>query len=106
KRCKTCRTTRRRGRVSGFTTKINSNAPPAFPTEEQRSGTFTKPAARSARHSFEIRCAECGVTAFVPFKPVEGRAVYCPACYEARKGSVRQATDGVEIDADDEGIIE
>jgi CxxC-x17-CxxC domain-containing protein len=103
KRCKACRRARKSPppAVSGV--------PPAFP-DEDRSGTITAPpppAGDSAgRLRVQIRCVECGVLAEVPFTPAEGRAVYCPACYRARKGSVRQATDGVELDESDEGIIE
>jgi CxxC-x17-CxxC domain-containing protein len=106
KRCKACRRARR---YSGQRVVVRSGSPPAFP-EEASSGTITAPppqdSQRPARPRYEIRCGECGVIAQVPFKPVEGRAVYCPACYRARKGSVRQATDGVAIDESDEGIIE
>lgn len=55
---------------------------------------------------YPIRCSECGVAAEVPFKPIAGRPVFCAACHRARKGLVRQATDGVEVDPSDEGIIE
>ena len=30
-------------------------------------------------------CQACGVTTKVPFKPQEGRGVYCPECYHALK---------------------
>ena len=100
KRCKACRVARKRGRSSGVRTLSRAT----FAPEEEQSGTIQT--LSSAREAFEIRCAECGTTAFVPFQPVEGRPVYCPTCYEARKGSVRQATDGVAIDESDEGIIE
>src|SRR5690242_17308145 len=69
KRCKECRRARRRGRIT-----VKSGVPPAFP-EEEASGTITAP--RVSRTLFPIRCAECGVSAHVPFKPLEGQAVYC-----------------------------
>ena len=100
KRCKACRRARRSlhpGRISGVR--------PAF-AEETGSGIISAPAPRDSRTRYRIKCADCGAMALVPFKPVEGRAVYCPNCYRARKGWVRQATDGVEIDESDEGIIE
>ena len=28
-----------------------------------------------------ILCHECGLAAMVPFRPAEGRAVYCPPCH-------------------------
>jgi CxxC-x17-CxxC domain-containing protein len=52
-----------------------------------------------------VTCAECGTQAQVPFKPIEGRQVFCQPCYKARKGTATPA----EADANeqkDEGIIE
>jgi CxxC-x17-CxxC domain-containing protein len=105
KRCKACRISRKHGRSSGVRTlKL---PPTAFAPDEERSGTISAPPPpRTPRATFEIRCVECGTTAFVPFRPVEGRPVYCQGCYADRKGSVRQATDGVVLDESDEGIIE
>jgi CxxC-x17-CxxC domain-containing protein len=34
---------------------------------------------------FSITCSSCGAGAEVPFKPSEGREVFCQACYRARK---------------------
>jgi CxxC-x17-CxxC domain-containing protein len=33
---------------------------------------------------FEIKCNECGENATVPFKPKEGKPVYCSACFSKR----------------------
>lgn len=30
---------------------------------------------------FEIKCADCGKTALVPFKPTAGKPAYCKACF-------------------------
>jgi CxxC-x17-CxxC domain-containing protein len=30
---------------------------------------------------FEIKCAECGKTALVPFKPTVGKPAYCKTCF-------------------------
>ena len=37
------------------------------------------------RESFEAVCAECGVTTTVPFKPTQGRPVYCRDCFRSRR---------------------
>jgi CxxC-x17-CxxC domain-containing protein len=34
---------------------------------------------------FSITCNACGAESQVPFKPDEGREVFCQACYRARK---------------------
>lgn len=40
-----------------------------------------KAAARPAREMFTATCAKCGGEAKVPFKPTEGREVYCSDCF-------------------------
>lgn len=48
----------------------------------RRSGGF---GSRPARESHEAVCAECGARTTVPFKPTEGRPVYCRDCFRARR---------------------
>lgn len=36
------------------------------------------------REMFETQCAECGKPAYVPFRPTDGRPVYCRDCYAAQ----------------------
>ena len=40
---------------------------------------------RPPRETYEATCAECGATTTVPFKPTQGRPVYCRDCYKARR---------------------
>ncbi len=40
---------------------------------------------RPARETFEVTCAECGANTTVPFKPTEGRPVYCRDCFRSRR---------------------
>lgn len=44
-----------------------------------------KSAQKGAREMFEAVCADCGATCQVPFKPTEGKAVYCSSCFEKRR---------------------
>ena len=37
------------------------------------------------REFFDAVCAQCGVDTTVPFKPVDGRPVYCRDCYRAQR---------------------
>ncbi|MBI2543453.1 MAG: DNA-directed RNA polymerase [Candidatus Aenigmarchaeota archaeon] len=37
------------------------------------------------RRSFKITCSDCGQEGEVPFKPIEGRPVYCRECYPNHK---------------------
>ena len=33
----------------------------------------------------KIKCSDCGKDAEVPFKPIEGRPVYCRDCFMKRR---------------------
>lgn len=37
------------------------------------------------REMHKAKCAECGNECEVPFKPMEGRPVYCRECFMKRK---------------------
>ncbi len=38
------------------------------------------------RQMFDVTCSDCGKATQVPFKPMEGRPVYCRDCYMKHKG--------------------
>ena len=40
---------------------------------------------RGPREMHKAVCSECGKDCEVPFKPVEGRPVYCRDCYAKRR---------------------
>ena len=44
-------------------------------------------AAGAARDPHEVVCANCGTATVVPFKPREGRPVYCRECFQALRKS-------------------
>jgi CxxC-x17-CxxC domain-containing protein len=61
---------------------------PSFHGERRPAAPRTPPAEPRAprnRPMFAITCGSCGAAGEVPFKPVEGRDVFCQACYRARK---------------------
>jgi len=37
------------------------------------------------RQMYDATCSDCGQTTQVPFKPAEGRPVYCRNCYQKHK---------------------
>ncbi|MFX1313918.1 MAG: CxxC-x17-CxxC domain-containing protein [Promethearchaeota archaeon] len=39
----------------------------------------------SNRTMYKATCADCGNTCEVPFKPKEGRPVYCRECYKKHR---------------------
>jgi CxxC-x17-CxxC domain-containing protein len=49
----------------------------------------------------------CGVEAQVPFKPIEGRDVFCQPCYRARPGKgAAPPAEGIEVTDTETGIVE
>lgn len=66
KRCRACREKRKAQGPGG-----------------QRRGAFAGD--RPQRESYPAVCAECGAATTVPFKPTEGRPVYCRDCLRARR---------------------
>lgn len=36
------------------------------------------------REFFDAKCSECGADCKVPFKPAEGRPVFCRDCYSKK----------------------
>ena len=40
---------------------------------------------QSQRESYEATCAECGAATTVPFKPTQGRPVYCRDCFRSKR---------------------
>lgn len=44
---------------------------------------------RGDRQMYEVPCSKCGKTARVPFKPTEGKPVYCKECYEPMRAQRR-----------------
>ena len=42
---------------------------------------------RGPREMHDATCSECGVQTQVPFKPDEGRPVFCKDCYMKKKNT-------------------
>ena len=45
---------------------------------------------KNRRKMYDATCSECGAATKVPFKPVNGKEVYCKDCYAAMKESQAQ----------------
>lgn len=51
----------------------------------QRSGGFRNRDFSGPRESHKATCSDCGKECTVPFKPTEGKPVYCRDCYQNHK---------------------
>ncbi len=58
-----------------------------FTNEPQRCKNCrdARKASRAKREMFTTTCDECGKETQVPFKPTEGRPVYCKECFANKK---------------------
>lgn len=48
---------------------------------ERRQGGFDK----GSQKMHKAKCSDCGKDCEVPFKPTEGKPVYCKDCYQKRR---------------------
>jgi CxxC-x17-CxxC domain-containing protein len=78
KRCKPCRDARKNRRMNGD----NGASHDDF---GNRGGGDDR-GNRRPREMFDAVCASCGAQARVPFRPANGRPVYCRDCYASRQG--------------------
>ena len=67
KRCRTCRDKRKSQGGGGRRSSAGGEGP------------------RPAKESFDAVCAACGAHTTVPFKPTQGRPVYCRDCYRSKR---------------------
>lgn len=74
KRCRTCRD-KRKAQGGGGGGRSSGGA---------RGGGGSRPP-RGAGESYDAVCAECGAPTTVPFKPTQGRPVYCRDCFRSRR---------------------
>ena len=60
------------------------------PEVEEKKEEVTKEAGSFGREMHKATCADCGKECEVPFKPTEGRPVYCRDCYRKHRPQRRE----------------
>jgi len=55
----------------------------SFGNSQRSFGGFQRD--RGPREMHKVTCADCGNECEVPFKPTEGKPVYCRDCYQKRR---------------------
>lgn len=58
------------------------------------------------RQMHKITCSSCGKESEVPFKPIEGRPVFCRDCYQNQKGESSAPRRENRNDAQDDDVQE
>ncbi len=84
KRCRTCREKRKSQTGGGGGGSPGNSAGPSRPPRSF-SGGNRPDRGGPPRQSYEAVCAECGQTTTGPFKPSQGRPVYCRDCFRAKR---------------------
>ncbi len=88
KRCKPCREKRRNQQGSKGGGGKSGGAPAAAPEAPRRMGRGRFFSASEPKRRLEFHpavCASCGAQTTVPFKPVEGRPVFCRDCFQQNR---------------------
>ncbi len=64
-----------------------TNPPQRCPScRTKRQAASSAPPSRQTRPEFfQVSCAQCGTETQVPFKPTQGRPVYCQPCFRSRR---------------------
>ena len=65
---------------------------PECRAERKASGGGGYSSPRRERQMVDVTCSSCGKPAQVPFKPTEGRPVYCSDCYTRERLSSRSTS--------------
>jgi CxxC-x17-CxxC domain-containing protein len=74
KRCKPCKAKRAAMLGNGAAAAANGGAPASYSKVETRT-----------------TCSQCGKETTVPFKPTQGRPVFCRECFQAKRSSAATA---------------
>src|SRR5262249_17668860 len=88
KRCPDCRAKRRASGPGGGGGGFGGGGGGGFGGGPDRGGPGSRGGMggpRGSRESFPATCAACGKPTTVPFKPTEGRPVYCRDCFQSKR---------------------
>jgi CxxC-x17-CxxC domain-containing protein len=88
RRCPSCRASRKaaRGDSGGGYSSGGSSYGSGGGYSASRSGGGGFGASRGPREMFAATCSSCGREAQVPFRPTNGKPVYCNDCFASRRG--------------------
>ncbi len=87
----------------GFRPRRSKTLPAQPPAGKAKRAAPSRPAKKKPeRPKFDVTCVQCGAATQVPFKPVEGRDIFCQPCYRARHGVAVTAPIPTEPDETDD----
>ena len=89
--------------MNGYRRKDRRDSSKRFDKDIERSSRFSRDRddRRDSRSDFEkkmfrVTCDKCGTKCEVPFKPTEGKPVYCDDCFRSKNSSRRDNDGGYE----------
>ena len=74
-----------------FADKGFKNEPKRCKACKSKRGNSANPAGNLQRTETRTTCSQCGKETTVPFKPTQGRPVYCRECFQQRRAMGAQA---------------
>jgi CxxC-x17-CxxC domain-containing protein len=74
-----------------FADKGFKNEPKRCKACKSKRGNSTNPTGNVQRTETRTTCSQCGKETTVPFKPTQGRPVYCRECFQQRRALGAQA---------------
>jgi CxxC-x17-CxxC domain-containing protein len=86
RRCPSCRASRKAARGdSGGGSSYGASSYGSRPSGGSSYGGSSYGASRGPREMFTATCSSCGREAQVPFRPTNGKPVYCNDCFATRR---------------------
>jgi CxxC-x17-CxxC domain-containing protein len=86
RRCPSCRASRKAARGdsgSSYGSSYGSRSGGSYGSSSSYGSSYG--ASRGPREMFSATCSNCGREAQVPFRPTNGKPVYCNDCFAARR---------------------
>jgi CxxC-x17-CxxC domain-containing protein len=85
RRCSSCRASRKAARGDTGGSSYSSSYSSGGGYGGASRGSYGGDTARGPREMFPATCSSCGREAMVPFRPTNGKPVYCNDCFATRR---------------------
>ena len=91
RRCASCRASRKAARAGGDSSYGGGSYSGGYDSGYTAGGGYSAGGygSRGPREMFSATCSSCGKEARVPFRPTNGKPVYCSDCFTSQRQSYR-----------------
>lgn len=87
RRCPSCRAAKKAQRDSGGESHGSYSSSGSYSSGGYGGGGYGGSRDRGPRQMFTATCSQCGNEASLPFRPTNGKPVYCSDCFKSQRGS-------------------